>query len=370
LRTQLLARLAIRLAELAHPRRAMSVALEVEDEVARPAVLGEVALHLEEPSRGLIFQEALVITGKIWSETARSRALGKLAPYLPEPQLIHALAMARRMQDNEDRIRALGGLVPYLPEPLNHEVLEEAWTTSPGRTLHYMTLHLPDAYIEEAVQMVRTIWDQSRRLEVLPSLVTRLAAMGFQSVALELAQEIGDAGTQANALRGMAAYLSEPYLREALEMARGIRGRDIRMPALMALIHRLSDLGYAEEALRAVREIEDEAARTLQLASLIPYLPESLKLDTLREALAMARDLADDPSRVRVLDRLAPHLAQLPEDELYPLWAETLPVLASRPRPKLFGSLRAMAPVMNALGGEEAVAETFRAIQEVGRWWP
>jgi len=27
-------------------------------------------------------------------------------------------------------------------------------------------------------------------------------------------------------------------------------------------------------------------------------------------------------------------------------------------------------PVIAKLGGAEAVAETFRAIQDVGRWWP
>jgi len=32
--------------------------------------------------------------------------------------------------------------------------------------------------------------------------------------------------------------------------------------------------------------------------------------------------------------------------------------------------LPALAPVIAALGGAEAVAETCRAIQDVGRWWP
>jgi len=32
--------------------------------------------------------------------------------------------------------------------------------------------------------------------------------------------------------------------------------------------------------------------------------------------------------------------------------------------------LIALVPVLTALGGAEAVAETIRAIQDVGRWWP
>ena len=36
----------------------------------------------------------------------------------------------------------------------------------------------------------------------------------------------------------------------------------------------------------------------------------------------------------------------------------------------LLADLRALEPVVARLGGEEAIAETFHAIQDVGRWWP
>jgi hypothetical protein len=35
-----------------------------------------------------------------------------------------------------------------------------------------------------------------------------------------------------------------------------------------------------------------------------------------------------------------------------------------------FSDLTALAPVILALGGDEALMETARAIQDVGRWWP
>lgn len=43
---------------------------------------------------------------------------------------------------------------------------------------------------------------------------------------------------------------------------------------------------------------------------------------------------------------------------------------ARRTRPDLLSDLRALAPLIHALGGESAAAETFRAIQDVARWWP
>jgi hypothetical protein len=67
---------------------------------------------------------------------------------------------------------------------------------------------------------------------------------------------------------------------------------------------------------------------------------------------------------------LLPHLAQLPCQHLYPPWQETLPILAIRTRKDLLADLRALSPIIAALGGAEAVVETFHAIQDVGRWWP
>jgi len=67
---------------------------------------------------------------------------------------------------------------------------------------------------------------------------------------------------------------------------------------------------------------------------------------------------------------LALRLAELPRPDLYPLWDETLPLLARRTRRNLLADLRALVPVIHALGGDEAIAETFRAIQDTARWWP
>ena len=79
---------------------------------------------------------------------------------------------------------------------------------------------------------------------------------------------------------------------------------------------------------------------------------------------------SDTWARSRVLRRLAPRLSALPVPTLDRLWRETLHVLASRTRPDLLADLRTLELVIAALGGSEAAAETFRAIQDVGRWWP
>ncbi|MCS6962713.1 MAG: hypothetical protein NZM16_01505, partial [Thermoflexus sp.] len=117
------------------------------------------------------------------------------------------------------------------------------------------------------------------------------------------------------------------------------------------------------EALNAAREIQDEQDRAKALTTLAPYLPKGL----LQEALMIAREIWDKSARTWALAKLAPQLATLSQ---YPLWAETLRCLARRTRQDLLWDLCALAPVIHALGGEAAIRETFRAIRDVGRWWP
>jgi len=109
------------------------------------------------------------------------------------------------------------------------------------------------------------------------------------------------------------------------------------------------------------------------------YVPREEFLDPLRRAL-----LGDGAAALGIVGvrgmggigksvlaaALAPRLAELPRPALYPLWDETLPLLARRTRRDLLADLRALVPVIHALGGAGAIAETARAIQDVARWWP
>jgi hypothetical protein len=90
----------------------------------------------------------------------------------------------------------------------------------------------------------------------------------------------------------------------------------------------------------------------------------------LGEALEAARAIGDERSRSEALAALAPRLAELPSATLYPLWSKTIRLSATRTREGLLGDLCPLVPVLAALGGTEEVVETFRAIQDVGRWWP
>jgi hypothetical protein len=98
-----------------------------------------------------------------------------------------------------------------------------------------------------------------------------------------------------------------------------------------------------------------------------------LPAELLTQALDAARSIENEEYRSRALAAVAPHLAALPLSDLSTLWAQTLPVLAARTRPRLIADFRSLTPVLVALAGQNAateLGEVARAITDVARWWP
>ncbi|WBQ07071.1 ATP-binding protein [Kribbella sp. CA-293567] len=90
----------------------------------------------------------------------------------------------------------------------------------------------------------------------------------------------------------------------------------------------------------------------------------------LLEVLAVARELGGQELQTELLGRRAPAFAQLDRVVLQEIWSATLRELSSLGRPAFLSRLRPLGPVIEALGGQHAVAETVQAIEDVGRWWP
>ncbi len=122
-----------------------------------------------------------------------------------------------------------------------------------------------------------------------------------------------------------------------------------------------------EEALEVARGIGDEWKRANALAGLVPRLAD---LGRVEEALEVARGIGDESYRAQALAALAPKLAKLNRGKLLPLWEETLRFSSTHSRADLLADFDALAPIIAALGGAEAICESCRAIQDVGRWWP
>mgnify|MGYP001024349337 CR=1 FL=1 len=311
------------------PRQALTYICQNPDEGNRAEALEELLPSLSPE----LLPEALAAAREIGYAYARARVLTALAERLPPELLPEALAAAREIKDVEDRARVLTALAERFPEIL-----------------------------PEALSAAREIKNASYRARALTALAKR-----FPEVLPEVLPEALAAARKIKNERHRTGDLTErlpEVLPEALAAAREIKDADARARVLTALTERMPELLL--EALAAAREIEDASYR----ARVLTALAERLPLELLPEALAAAREIKDADDRAHFLTALAPRLAELPRPDLYPLWDETLPVLARYTRRDLLADLQALVPVIHALGGAEAIAETFRAIQDVARWWP
>jgi hypothetical protein len=192
--------------------------------------------------------------------------------------------------------------------------------------------------LQDALEAARAIDDEWSRAKVLAGLIPRLGELGDEKAALEAARAIGDEGRRAEALAG--------------------------------LIPRLGELGDEKAALEAACAIGDERWRAEALAGLAPHLSTPLQGQVLQDALEAARAIGDEGGRAKVLAGLAPQVKHLPVVELYSLWSQTLHVLASRTRSDLLGDIRALMPLIETLGGKEALVVVTQTIIEVGKWFP
>jgi len=373
-------------AHLAGPllEEALAAAREIDGEEWRAEALAGMAAHLPEDLRERVLQEALATAREIMDEMTRAMALAGLAAHLPWPLLEEALAAAREIDEGwhvvalaglvprlaetgypqealaaareigweQERAKALATLVPHLPEGLRSEVTQEALVAAQeignkkwrAETLAEMVPYLPEGLrgqvLQEALVAAREIEDKEGQAETLAGLVPRLAELGSPREALAVTQRIKHDGRRAEGLAGLAPYLPETLLREAMA---------------------------------AAWETQDEYSRAKALAALISHLPEVEQIEAMREVLATVWEIREERERGKVLVALASRMAAWAQQDkaaLYALWRETLPVLATHTRGDLLSDLHALIPAIYALGGEEAIAETFRAIQDVGRWWP
>jgi hypothetical protein len=383
-----------------HLPTALAAAREIQEAYPRALVLADLAKRLPE-----VWPEALAAAREIQKADARARVLAALAKRLPAEHLPTALAAAREIQDADDRADALRALAEGLPAEHLPTALAAAREIQDADdradALRALAERLPAEHLPTALAAAREIQKADARARVLAALAERLPAEHLPT-ALAAAREIQEADDRANALRALAERLPEVWP-EALAAAREIQKADARADALRALaaareIQKADARADALRALAAAREIQkaDDRANALRaLAERLPaeHLPtalaaareiqkadararvlaalaERLPAEHLPTALAAAREIQEARPRANALRALAEPLAKLPRLALHPSWHETLSSLARRTRRDLLADLEALIPVIHALSGEAAIAETACAIQDVTRWWP
>jgi hypothetical protein len=370
----------------------------------RANVLSRLIPHLPEPEQIQALHEALTTAQRIGDEWRRAEVLSDLAPHLSDSESEQVqrktLAAAREIEDGEVRARVLIDFALHRSGDLAYEALESARAVRNGTAqalmLSELVPHLSEMeqeqVLREALTAVLSDYSSSDWAQVLAKLTLHLP----ESLLRETLAEVRNLPVrcffgrhpQAEAMAVLAPCLPEPErgraLRDALAAAQGIENEWCRAQALLGLAPHLPKSARKralQEALSAVRAIGEgwhraHELRAKALSQLASYVPESESEQVLAEALEEVRAISEWFSRAEVLSVLSPHLSTLPRPALVRLWLSAqdgvslLRFLSHTSRKGLLAGLRALVSVIAALGGEGVIAETYRAIQDVGRWWP
>lgn len=400
-----------RLATLGHPKETLEFVRSINAVWIRADALGKLARHLP----GTLMGEALATALEIWSEQQGISGLGQA---LIEGLVVEALAEAQRAWSTQHRggdgaepspmqwlaaglldtkytvedenaeyralqRRALVGLVPYLPAELLRKTLVALAPIDDRNeriaTLTNLLWHLPRAMRDKVLEQMR-----QAALEMADDLSHAVALMVLapyldDSVledtlksGLKVAQAVEDPMYRGAILLALAPHLPaqsrEQVLRDAHATLTGIT-EGYNRPTVLAWLAPYTE-GSPQETSATEQGTYDPAARiAIRLESESDH-PESITdPEALRQALATALK-SDTRSLTTAIETLIPSLMQIPTSEGALVWREALHTLAASTRPTVLVALRSFAPFIAQLGSPEAVAETFYAIQDVGRWWP
>ena len=143
-----------------------------------------------------------------------------------------------------------------------------------------------------------------------PTLVTALVdkRIWVPIQGLAFARQILSETKRVEALTGLAPYLSEPLLHEALAVIHAIEDESNQAEALAGLVSRLTTLGNTEEALAVARSIKDESIQAEALTDLVSRLAA---LGNTEEALVVAHSIKDKYIQAEALADLVSHLVDL-----------------------------------------------------------
>ena len=345
------------------------------------------------------------------------------AEVLSPPLVEHTLQLALRRRDKHQREAALIALAPrvdlgQLARLRGGAARRGKHEWDPQNFERAVAVRLAQLELTaDALALVEQIAPANGVVEAVRGIAPQLRARDEFRRLVALARATRVPGARAEALAILSTHADEPdrtRLRElAIADARKASLNDMTgeptgetplrpNPSAMARVARELDGDAYKRAFAVVAGAGREEDRVRALAALGPLvgarvdralrIAHALQEPRMRdEAFAVILEATADPSAQQVIDTLVactsanPYVSSINFDSLRVVAArlellgpvaaqqamsERLPVLAIRDRGGLLMYIRAMAPLIAALGGVDAMTETESAIGDVTRWWP
>ncbi|MCK4792265.1 MAG: hypothetical protein KAV87_51520 [Desulfobacteraceae bacterium] len=389
-------------------KSALKIARAIQGQEERGAALAGLIPRLAKLGHT---QEALNITRSIDYQFQRAAALVGLVRHLPLSLLPEAQQIAIELEFAGDRAKALTAIAPRLSDPLKTEILRKALESVRAIEPHIYGLgitnalialapHLSVLLLQEALEIAQVIQDSQMQANALSEITLRLAKLGDSEKALKIMRVNNNQLFKVEALKKLAPLLSQPLMREALQMikefhpiyqsendkvealaglaphvpeplwwealqvAQTIQYAGIDPWVFIKLAAHLPELGYPEEALKLTKGISNQQSRrTASLVALTQNLPSSL----LPNALEIAQKLQYDGDRAKALTAIATRLSgplrsTVIEEALSAAWAIRKSDFAQEPHE--YACAEALAELVPLLS-EALLKKTLLALMKI-----
>lgn len=285
---------------------------------------------------------ALEATRAIEDISDRSQMLIELAPLLSLKQISGALTAVKCVDNEMERSRVLVALAPYLAPEQIPDVLQTVGAISNSylrsRALAALAPYVDPAEITDEVRSTARIGAGLRSSISLTKAATQRQHQRQISGVLKAAKAIGDFSDRTCILEILASHT----------------GFDLEEQVFI-------------KAAKAAKGIGDASDRSRMLASLLPHLTRDQKKQAFGDALLAAKAIFDASDRSRALSAIAKYC---PPSDGREFMNELLSAVAGAKRPDALLAAMSSVDLTVKLGGQQAVMELRRSIDDVCRWYP
>jgi hypothetical protein len=224
--------------------------------------------------------------------------------------------------------------------------------------------------LQATLQHLRLKSDDDLRVEALPEILARVAALGGQDYAFRLIAERPSQRLKEECLVALAPHLDKRLLLGSLSTYLEIENDYHRDRALSALCARAAQIGVTADLACIASSIRDPAERVKALCALVSAGSNTQEA-ALMDGAILSFGNVNERMRGNVIKSLVEALVVLRDREhLRESFLRVTDILVNESREELVPHAYSMAPVLVALAGAGAVGSTISAVRDVVRWWP
>jgi hypothetical protein len=357
---------------------ALCVARSLKDEIGHVDALALLSKNTAEPHKSEILREAI----EVYLKFEPAYGLGALLPQLSDELLREFKIRTEGMKDTKRREDAIEAVLLELAARGSYEEGLNAARNADNKYeraefLTKLTLRLaPTIYatVREDIlrEAIAACWDADdeqgggghRNLGAL----ARLMSEELIGQVIDRAERVVNEQRRAWIIKEITPWLSLRAALDYIDRARRIKYEPGRNEVLAAIAVRLAELQQTQSFYEVAAEVTNEFILSEALVARATHLPDDM-IDIALESILSARSMLWEFKRGGLLRELTPRLVRLPKIRLHELWISALEYSMAT-RGDLLMALSGLVGVLHELGGNEAVVETYHAINHTGQWWP